>query len=148
MRGFIGVEPLKNIPNAVISLVAVLNEHNQVLLLKRGSDVHCPNVWSFPGGKVEEKEEPLKAAIRELEEEVGIKGKLWRHIGKHTHVYDDKSLFFVFFFCRYTANKIQQVESEYMWLDLSKLHEVVMPAANKKLIEMLLQCHQEGLFPS
>jgi 8-oxo-dGTP diphosphatase len=147
MRGITGVEAVKNIPTAVISLVAVLNENDEVLLLKRDSDVHCPDVWSFPGGKVEVKEEPLQAAIRELKEETGIKGKLWRHIGKHTHTYKDRSLFFILFFCRYEGNNIQHAESEHMWCALNALKEMDMPAANAALIDMLLQCKQENLFP-
>ncbi|MDQ7005275.1 MAG: NUDIX domain-containing protein [Ghiorsea sp.] len=134
-------------PSAVISLVAMLNEDNEVLLLKRKSDVHCPNVWSFPGGKLEEDEMPLQTALRELKEETGVKGKLWRHIGKYNHQYDDRLLSFLFFFCRYDKNTIIQAESAYMWCKLEQLSNLTMPAANQKLVQMLQDCKKEGLLP-
>ena len=134
--------------SALISLVAVFNQHDEVLLLRRGADVHCPDVWSFPGGKVEENEMPLQAAVRELKEETGIKGKLWRHIGKHTHVYHDRTLAFVFFFCRFDEDTSSiDAENDILWCKLKHLQGIKMPEANLPLIKMLIECHQEGLIP-
>jgi len=138
-----------NIPSAVIALVAVVDKHNQVLLLKRGSDVHCPDVWSFPGGKVETDELPLQAAVRELEEEVGIKGKHWRHVAKHTHTYEDCKLSFLLFFCRCDGDVSKHnTEGDFMWCPIESLPDITMPDANVHLVEMLLDCYRDGLFPS
>ena len=136
-----------SMPTQVISLIAMLNAEDKVLLLKRKADVVCPNVWSFPGGKLEKDEMPLQAAIRELREETGVKGKLWRHIGKHIHTDESRMLSFVFFFCRYDSQYTIQAESDYMWCDLEQLHTLTMPKPNQALIHMLLQCQREGLFP-
>ena len=139
---------MTNIPSAIIALVAVVNLSNEVLLLKRGDDVHCPNAWSFPGGKLEQDELPLQAAIRELKEEVGIKGKLWRHVGKHIHTYDDRTLSFLLFFCRFDGDiSVLNPEGELIWCPLDSIHDMQMPEANAKLIEILLESYHEGLFP-
>ena len=124
--------------DALIVLIAVFNSDDEVLLLKRKSDVHCPDVWSFPGGKIEADEMPLSAAVRELQEETGIKGKLWRHIGKHTHDYEDRNLVFIFFFCRYDGKHNIQAESEFQWCALDELSAKKMPEANQALIQMLI----------
>ncbi len=134
--------------DALIVLVAMLNADDEVLLLKRDADVHCPHVWSFPGGKNEANETPLDTARRELQEETGIKGKLWRHIGKHAHQYDDRHLAFIFFFCRYDAEHDIQAESEYTWCTLGELTTKKMPEANQALIKMLIASKEEGLFPN
>jgi len=120
-----------------ISLVAVSNPKGEILLLKRGMDVHCPDVWSFPGGKVELDERPQDAAKRELEEETGLHGEDWQYLGEHEHQYKDKNLHFSFFFCR---AMLQQVvaESEFMWCEANQLKDKEMPQANIKLVEMLL----------
>jgi dTMP kinase len=55
--------------------IAVFRKHNgkiEILLEKRGYEP-CKGEWSFPGGHVEDKESYSQAAIRELEEETGIK---------------------------------------------------------------------------
>jgi 8-oxo-dGTP diphosphatase len=137
--------------DALITLIAVLNENDDVLLLKRKPDVHCPDVWSFPGGKIKASETPLDASVRELKEETGLKGRVWRHIGKHSHTYEDRHLAFYFFFCR-TAKNIKKdttlnTESAYMWCPLSELSKQTMPEANQVLVTMLLDCYHEGLCP-
>ena len=134
--------------DALIVLVAVFNHDDEVLLLKRKPDVHCPDVWSFPGGKVKDDEMPLPAAVRELQEETGIKGKLWRHIGKHQHAYDDRHLAFIFFFCRYDGKQNIQAESTFQWCALDELSAKKMPEANQALVHMLIHCHDEGLIPT
>ncbi|MFB6158890.1 MAG: NUDIX domain-containing protein [Candidatus Nanohalobium sp.] len=45
---------------------------NKVLLLYREDEQH----WEVPGGKVEEGESPTEAAVREAEEEIGVKVEL------------------------------------------------------------------------
>ena len=67
---------------------------NKVVLIQ---DPKCPSEWKFPGGKSEKDETPKQAAIRELEEETGIRVKqedlslLYQECRK-THTF---SLFFV-----------------------------------------------------
>ena len=137
------------LPSAIISLVAVVNADDEVLLLKRKKDVHCPELWSYPGGKVMEDEEPLQAAVRELKEETGIKGKLWRHVAKHQHSYDDRSLFFYLFFCRFDGELHSELcEGETVWCKVDKLEQYSMPEANAALNKTLVKCDKEGLFPS
>jgi len=57
----------------------VLNNKTEVLLVRRFSKLE----WSLPGGGLDPGEEPHEAAIREAEEEAGVRGKLRNRIKKN-----------------------------------------------------------------
>lgn len=53
--------------------VIVFNENFDILLLKRANGIKIePNKWWLPGGHMEQNEEPVVAAYRELQEETAI----------------------------------------------------------------------------
>lgn len=121
----------------LIALIAVINENKEVLLLKRKGDVHCPNVWSFPGGKNEPGERIKETAKRELKEETQIVVNDLTLIGEHRHHYHDRFLQFTLFTTLLTNQTIVVAESDIMWYSISKLHDLQMPEANQILIGIL-----------
>lgn len=46
-------------------------DDNTIFMMKRSPNTSNPNVWSLPGGHMDEGETPLQAAIRECKEETG-----------------------------------------------------------------------------
>ncbi len=60
----------------------VLNSKKEVLMVKRGVQPQ-KGKWSLPAGFIEIDESPEQAALRELEEESGIKGEVIRLIGAY-----------------------------------------------------------------
>jgi len=61
----------------------VLNQKNQLLVCKRVGK----RTWQFPQGGIDEGESELKAAYRELHEEVGIKQNEVKVVHKSNHWY-------------------------------------------------------------
>ena len=50
----------------------ILKHGDEVLLCKRSPKETLPNIWSIPGGGIENGESPGQAAIREVHEETNI----------------------------------------------------------------------------
>jgi 8-oxo-dGTP pyrophosphatase MutT (NUDIX family) len=55
--------------------ILILNKKGQALFLQRGSGGDYPGMWAFPGGRREGDETALQTALRETEEETGLKLK-------------------------------------------------------------------------
>lgn len=64
-----------NLRHVTVGVIAV-NKNNQVLLVKRASHIIRGNKYSIPGGFLDRNENTKEAALRELKEETGYKGKI------------------------------------------------------------------------
>ena len=121
----------------VIALVAAYNDRGEILLLKRADDAHCGGLWSLPGGKTEDDEAVLDAAMRELREEAGIAGQGWRHLGRTTHRYPDRHLAFELYACDCPDLSGFTPESMAAWVAPENLDAYPMPEANRQMLPLL-----------
>jgi 8-oxo-dGTP pyrophosphatase MutT (NUDIX family) len=77
-----------------VAVVLLVDMRGWILLQLRTPDAPVsPNLWSFPGGGVEEDEEPEEAARRELLEETGLNAPVemelyWEGVRPQTGVLD------------------------------------------------------------
>jgi len=62
-----------------VGAIAVVRHAGRFLLVKRRKEPHA-QTWGFPGGQVELGETATEAAVRELAEETGVKGKAERYL--------------------------------------------------------------------
>ena len=68
-------------------VAAVIQRGGSILIGQRKNEGHHPLKWEFPGGKVEPDETPEAAAVRELEEELGIRASVDREIMRYEFQY-------------------------------------------------------------
>jgi 8-oxo-dGTP pyrophosphatase MutT (NUDIX family) len=61
--------------------VVAVDDNSRVCLLRQYRHAVDQWLWELPGGMLEEREDPLRAARRELTEEAGIVAKEWRPLG-------------------------------------------------------------------
>lgn len=66
------------------SCCVVTDKQGEILLVKRGVPPKI-GMWCLPGGFMEIGESPEETALRELEEETGIKGKISNLLGVIAH---------------------------------------------------------------
>jgi len=119
----------------LISLVALLDDHQRVLLLKRPSDVHCGGFWSLPGGKQQHGEDALTCAQRELQEETGVYGLHWRQCHHWQYCYPDRTLHFTLFQATFDGNSLH-CESTFQWHHIASLHRPDFPPANHAIMPL------------
>ncbi|MBA9004997.1 NUDIX hydrolase [Thermomonospora cellulosilytica] len=76
------IAPLRDKVFGVLVSAATFHQ-GRILLLRRGlHEKFMPGAWSIPAGKIQPGEKSLEdAALRELEEEAGISGKVLANIG-------------------------------------------------------------------
>ncbi|CAB1274295.1 Nudix family hydrolase [Candidatus Nitrosacidococcus tergens] len=75
-----------------VAIGVIINQQGQVLLAKRAPHVHQGNLWEFPGGKLELKENAYEALVRELKEELDITVLNARPLLQTYYHYPDKSI--------------------------------------------------------
>jgi 8-oxo-dGTP diphosphatase len=68
-------------------VAALIMKDGKVLVCQRTRHQTMPLKWEFPGGKIEEGEQPRDALRRELEEELGITATIGDEVVRIVHEY-------------------------------------------------------------
>jgi len=79
-------------------VAAVIERSGQILIAQRKNLGHHPLKWEFPGGKVEPGETPEAAAIRELQEELGIAARIDRELLRYEYEYPGRGRILLIFY--------------------------------------------------
>ena len=66
-------------------VAALIFQDDKILVCQRTRHQTMPLKWEFPGGKIEEGEQPRDALHRELEEELGIDAKIGPEVSRIVH---------------------------------------------------------------
>ena len=68
-------------------VAALILKDGKVLVCQRTRHQPMPLKWEFPGGKIEEGEQPRDALWRELDEELGIDASIGEEVARIQHDY-------------------------------------------------------------
>ena len=67
---------------------AIFVQDGMLLIAKRKPTARLPDLWEFPGGKIEPNETPEECLKRELKEEFDIEASVVKYYGSNIHTYD------------------------------------------------------------
>ena len=68
-------------------VAALILQNGKLLVCQRTRHQTMPLKWEFPGGKIEEGEQPRDALRRELDEELGIQATIGDELARIRHEY-------------------------------------------------------------
>jgi 8-oxo-dGTP diphosphatase len=79
-------------------VAGLITEKDKLLVCQRTRHQTMPLKWEFPGGKIEEGEQPRDALRRELEEELGIVAEIGDEVARIQHEYPNGGMVELRFF--------------------------------------------------
>ncbi|MDQ0882405.1 (deoxy)nucleoside triphosphate pyrophosphohydrolase [Peribacillus sp. V2I11] len=125
-----------------VKVVAAIieNEKDEILCALRSPDMSIPNMWEFPGGKVEKDEDIFTALKREINEELQCKVETETStFNDNTHEYETFIINLLSIKCRIiegtpTANE----HSKLIWLKRENLSSLKWAPADIPAVEQLI----------
>jgi 8-oxo-dGTP diphosphatase len=118
-------------------VVAALIVHDsKILVCQRTRHQTMPLKWEFPGGKIEEGEQPRAALVRELEEELGIQATIAEEAARIRHEYKSGSAVELRFFVvrEYRGQLENRIFRDLQWADPKDLSTYDFLEADLRLV--------------
>lgn len=125
----------------VVKVVAAIieNESHEILCALRSPKMSLPNMWEFPGGKVEEKEDLYTAIEREIEEELRCKVVTHEIFNEHTHEYETFVITLISITCTILkGSPIPTEHSKLLWLKRENLSSLKWAPADIPAVKQLM----------
>jgi len=122
----------------LIVVAGLIYRGERLLIAQRPAGKHGALKWEFPGGKLEEEEDPRDCLIREIKEEMDIEVRVDRIAEVLFHRYTDRSVLLLFYVCTYIGGEVRAVEcADFVWVQPSELPRYDFLAADTDLIQRL-----------
>jgi 8-oxo-dGTP diphosphatase len=111
-------------------VAALVRRGGQVLMSRRRPDQAMPNLWEFPGGKVEPGEAPVAALAREVLEELGCEIDVGAIYEVVFHAYPEFDLVMMVYAATIVRGTPRAVQvAEVAWIDASRIPSLdLLPA--------------------
>ncbi|MGH4121264.1 (deoxy)nucleoside triphosphate pyrophosphohydrolase [Clostridium sp.] len=119
------------------------NENNEILCALRSPLMAIPNMWEFPGGKIEGSESLKQAIEREIHEELACGVEFIDIFNDNTHEYDKFTVNLITVKCRLvTGTPTISEHSKLIWLHRKNLLSLNwapadIPAVTQLVLEQL-----------
>jgi 8-oxo-dGTP diphosphatase len=119
-------------------VAALIREGGRILMSRRRPDQAMPDLWEFPGGKVEAGEHPEAALVREVREELGCEIAIDRIDEVVFHAYPEFDLYMLVYASRIAAGTPRAVEvADVQWIEAQALPTLDLLPADYPLARRL-----------
>ncbi len=121
----------KNEMKTVIVAAALAIEQGKLLVTQRKEGSSYGLLWEFPGGKVEEGEDPRGALRRELREELDVEAEVGGLFDAVFHFYPDYPLLLLVYCCRVDKGSLKPIGCHALrWVTPGEFGKLPMPPAD------------------
>ena len=120
----------------------VLWHRGKIFIQKRLTDDVWPNLWEFPGGRLEKGETPEEALVREYREETGFAIHDLKKICTIRHSFTRYRVTLHCYHCRLRSSGTEPVlnaAQEYRWAAPDELENFAFPAPHRRLSRRLTE---------
>ncbi|MCB9597513.1 MAG: (deoxy)nucleoside triphosphate pyrophosphohydrolase [Sandaracinaceae bacterium] len=124
----------------IVVAAAVIRERPgaPVLLTRRPEGGHLAGFWEFPGGKVEEGEDPEHAVVRECREEIALELAVEDILDVAWHRYREKDVLLLFYDCRVLGGELEHLGvAASAWVEPDALDDYELPPPDARLVTKL-----------
>ena len=120
-------------------VAALIFKDGKILVCQRTRHQTMPLKWEFPGGKIEEGEQPRDALRRELDEELGIDATIGEEVARIRHQYKSGSSVELRFFVvnQYKGELENKIFRDMQWTERSELPSFDFLEADFELVRDL-----------
>ena len=120
-------------------VAALILQNDEFLIGQRTKHQPMPLKWEFPGGKIEEGEQPRDALKRELEEELGIVATIGDEVARFRHEYKSGNAVELRFYAvlEYTGEIENRIFREVKWVHRQRLPSFDFLEADLPLVREL-----------
>lgn len=128
-------------PSVKRVVAALIFKHDQILVCQRTRHQTMPLKWEFPGGKIEEGEQPRDALRRELNEELGIDAIIGEEVARIRHEYKSGSAVELRFYAvrEYQGELENKIFKDMRWAGRSDLPSFDFLEADLQLVKELAE---------
>lgn len=122
-------------------VAALILKDGKLLVCQRTRHQTMPLKWEFPGGKIEEGEQPRDALRRELDEELGIDAKIGEEVARIRHDYKTGSSVELRFYAvrEYRREIENRIFRDVRWASRSELQAYDFLEADLTLVKDLAE---------
>ena len=117
--------------------IAVVEHEGRFLIGQRPAGIPLAGLWEFPGGKIEPRETPEAAAVRECLEETGLAVEPLFRYPEHIQEYDHGRVQLLFIACRIEPDSAPEPKAPFRWVARQELSHYEFPRGNRLLLETL-----------
>jgi 8-oxo-dGTP diphosphatase len=122
-------------------VAGLIVKDGKLLVCQRTRHQTMPLKWEFPGGKIEEGEQPRDALRRELEEELGIIATIGDELARIQHEYPNGGMVELRFFIvrDYKGELENRIFRDIQWAEPKDLRQFDFLEADLTLVNDLVQ---------